>query len=156
MNAEHLRTLQQAADSIAAAAGWSCRTPDPDNVVIFRLENGLRLEMLCPDGKTLILRGLIRMLPESEAGNEAETDALVEKALVLNAALCRRSRALPALHERRLELHRIIRAGETAADEPDMPEEARTFLNDLAWWRKQLSPEEPVGSGLESFMGGAR
>lgn len=154
--AEHLRPLQKAADSIAAAAGWSPRTPDPDNVVVFRLENGLRLELLCPDGKTVIMRGLIRMLPDSHS--DSDSDALIEQVLMLNAALCRKSLAMPALHERRLELHRIIRAGETAPDEPDMPEEARTFLNDLSWWRKQVTHEDsPTAfSGSAFFMGGAR
>lgn len=156
--AEHLRPLQKAADSIAAAAGWSPRTTAPDKAVVFRLENGLRLELLCPDGKTLILRGLIRVLPDASDGNDTEINGLIEKTLVLNAALSRKSRAIPALHERRLELHRIILAGETAPDEPNMPEEARTFLNDLSWWRKQISPEEPsfVAPSLESFMGGVR
>lgn len=157
--AEHLRPLQKAADSIVAAAGWSPRTPDHDNVVVFRLENGLRLELLCPDGKTLILRGLIRLLPDGPNANDSETNALVEQILLLNSALCRKSRSIPALNERRLELHRIIRAGETAPDEPDMPTEARAFLNDLSWWRKQLSHEESPqpfpGSGYFS-MGGVR
>lgn len=156
--AENLCPLQKAANSIAAAAGWSSRTTAPDNVVVFRLENGLRLELLCPDGKTLILRGLIRVLPDASVGNDTEINSLIEKTLVLNAALSRKTLAMPALHEQRLELHRIIRAGETAPDEPNMPEEARTFLNDLSWWRKQISPEEQsfVVPSLASFMGGAR
>lgn len=155
--AEHLRPLQKAADSIAAAAGWSPRTPDPDNIVVFRLENGLRLELLCPDGKTLILRGLIRVLPD--ASNDNEISAIVEQVLMLNAALCRKSLAIPALNDRRLELHRTILAGETAPDEPDMPAEARAFLNDLTWWRKQITRDEPQQSfpGSDSFsMGGLR
>ena len=155
--AEHLRPLQKVADSIAVAAGWSPRKPDLDNVVVFRLENGLRLELLCPDGKTIILRGLIRVLPDSPNAND-EIDTLIEQILVLNAALCRKSRAIPALHERRLELHRIILAGETAPDEPDMPEEARTFLNDLSWWRKQITHEESPHTFPSSafFSGDAR
>lgn len=151
--AEHLRSLQRAADSIAAAAGWTPKTPDLDNVVVFRLENGLRLELLCPDGKTLIMRGLVRMLPEASAASEHEIHALIEQVLLLNAALCRKSRAIPALHERRLELHRIILAGESAPDEPDMPAEARTFLNDLTWWRKQLCHDEASSAPVLNTAG---
>ena len=154
--AGHLRLLQTAADKIAAVAGWAPRTPGPDNVVTYRLENGLRLELLCPDGETLILRALIRILPEATGSNDTEAGALIEKTLRLQAALCRKSRAIPALNGSRLELHRLVLAGETAADELDIADETRSFLNDLSWWRKQLAPEESPVSGLQAFVGGTR
>lgn len=132
-----------AAASIAAAARWEAPSPDTAGVITFRLNEGLRLEVFSPDGQTVILRGTVCPLP----ADEADADALAEKALRLAAAGGRRRSILslspPESPEspgaQKLLLHRAVRQGDARTIGTDIfAHGAQGLLNDLTWWRKQL------------------
>ena len=134
--------LQQTADTITRAAGWSPAVPDNDGVFRFSLEDGLDFELFSPDNSTCILFAVLGDAPKDDAPSEDE----IRRLAVLSAGCMKKRRSVFSIGERGLELYRMFRFADTS--ENTLIPEVRDFLNDLAWWKRQIS-----GSGSASSTG---
>lgn len=142
---------QQAADAITAAAGWSTAVPDEHGVFHFHLDENLDMDFLCPDGRTGVLRGSLAPLPDQEA----EADQLLRRCAQRAVAVCKKRKSVLSLESGQLQLHRIIRLDglSTEAIHQIMPNEARDFLNDLAWWLNEIgSRKDATASSSSPFQ----
>lgn len=147
---------QQAADAITSAAGWRPARPNDDGVFRFRLEGDLEMDFFSPDGRTGIFRSTLATLPDSDA----EAEALLKTCAQRAVAACRKRKSIISIDAGRLQLHRVIRLDGLS---PDMlgrvaPDEARAFLNDLAWWQVQVGAKSgqtaaPSPFSLSGFGG---
>ena len=122
--------LQESVDALTAAAGWKKASPGADGVFRFRLEGDLDMEFFSPDGRTGILRADLGPLPAAEQ----DADDLLRKCA---------SRMVAASRSRRFSLHLVVPLAESVAS---MPGYAKDFLNDLAWWKRQVQ-----GGGASAF-----
>ena len=121
--------LQESVDALTAAAGWKKASPGADGVFRFRLEGDLDMEFFSPDGRTGILR--------------ADADYLLRKCASRMVAASRSRRTVLSVDEGRFSLHLVVPLAESVAS---MPGYAKDFLNDLAWWKRQVQ-----GGGASAF-----
>lgn len=126
--------LQQTADVITEAAGWKRAAPDERGVFHFSLEGGLDFDLFSPENRTAILfAGLGPAPDEATPQGEAELRRLAS----LAAGSLKKRRSVFGIGESGLELYLSFPLSEAPDRSPAL--EARDFLNDLAWWKKQLS-----------------
>ncbi len=125
--------LQRSADIITRAAGWKEALPDDDGVFRFSLEGGLDFELLSPENRTGILLAVLGSAPE----NDGRSDETLQRLAQLSAGSLKKRRSTFSIGERGLELYRTFSLSE--ASEQSLPRTVRDFLNDLAWWKQQLS-----------------
>ena len=140
---------QQAADAITSAAGWQPARPNDDGVFRFRLEGDLEMDFFSPDGRTGIFRSTLATLPDTEA----EADALLKTCAQRAVAASRKRKSTLSLDAGRLQLHRAVRLDGLS---PDMlarvaSDEARNFLNDLAWWQVQTGAKPGQSAAPSPF-----
>ena len=140
--------LEKAAQSIAEAAGWKKPHAAADGSFSFSLEGNLDFTMLSPDGKTGILLAQLGEAPEVQSPQEG---ADLERIASLAAGVLRsRNSVLSISDQNILELHRSFSLRESQG--PQMLGIARDFLNDFAWWKKQLEkrgqPSRFSGTGM--------
>ena len=121
--------LQESVDALTAAAGWKKASPGADGVFRFRLEGDLDMEFFSPDGRTGILR--------------ADLGPLLRKCASRMVAASRSRRTVLSVDEGRFSLHLVVPLAESVAS---MPGYAKDFLNDLAWWKRQVQ-----GGGASAF-----
>lgn len=121
--------LQQTADLIIRAAGWKQSTPDAEGVFRFSLEDGLDFMLLSPENKTGILLASLGKTPD----NDDELRRLAS----LAAGCLKKRRSVFSMGEHGMELHRSFPLSEASAS--FLVPEVRDFLNDLAWWKRQIS-----------------
>ena len=126
--------LQQTADIITRAAGWNQALPDDDGVFRFFLEGGLDFELFSPESSTGILLAVLDAVPSE---NDEHADDVVRRAASLAAGCMKKRRSVLSIGERGFELYRTFRLSDIS--EADLLAEVRDFLNDLAWWKKQIS-----------------
>lgn len=140
-------TIQQAADAIASKAGWKPVSPDAEGQFRFSLEGGLDFSLFSPDGKTAILLAAAAKAPDiAQPGTEEE----LERVAALSAgALKSRESALGLSESNVFELSRTFSL--TECGEQEMFSAARDFLNDLAWWKRQLEGKKDSGASPASF-----
>lgn len=144
--------LQQIADTITNAAGWNRAEPDREGVFRFSLEDGLDFSLFTPDNRAAVL--LADLGPAPEAGTIEGGDRL-KRLAALAAGTLKVRRSSFAVAGQRLELSRIFPM--QAASERDTPLLVRDFLNDLAWWKAQISGTANTSSNTSSSpfsMGG--
>ncbi len=127
--------LQQTADILTRAAGWEPATPDEEGVFHFSLEGGLDFSLFSPENRTGILL--------SSLGKTPDSDEEIKRLAALAAGCLKKRRSVFSIGERGLELHRSFSLAE--ASEGFLVPEVRDFLNDLAWWKRQIS-----GSGAST------
>lgn len=125
--------LQHIADTVTKAAGWNQALPDAEGAFRFELEGGLDFSLLSPDGKTAVLLADLGPAPDSSAPQGADD---LRRIASLAAASLKKRRSTLALAGGRVELQRSFPV--TFATEQEICPEVRDFLNDLAWWKKQL------------------
>lgn len=128
--------LQRSADIITRAAGWKEALPDDDGVFHFSLEGGLDFELFSPENRTGILFAVLGNAPEQDA----RADDTLLRLASLSAGSLKKRRSTFSLGEKGLELYRTFTLAE--ASEQSLPRTVRDFLNDLAWWKQQLSGTE--------------
>ncbi|HJD96233.1 hypothetical protein [Mailhella massiliensis] len=121
--------LQQTADIITRAAGWEHATPDEEGCFHFSLEGGLDFSLFSPENRTGILL--------SSLGKAPESDEEVRRLAALAAGCLKKRRSVFSIGEHGLELHRAFPL--SSASESFLIPEVRDFLNDLAWWKRQIS-----------------
>ena len=131
--------LQESVDALTAAAGWKKASPGADGVFRFRLEGDLDMEFFSPDGRTGILRADLGPLPAAEQ----DADDLLRM-----VAASRSRRTVLSVDEGRFSLPLVVPLAESVAS---MPGYAKDFLNDLAWWKRQV---QGVGASAFSFFSG--
>lgn len=131
--------LQESVDALTAAAGWKKASPGADGVFRFRLEGDLDMEFFSPDGRTGILRADLGPLPAAEQ----DADDLLRKCASRMVAASRSRRTVLSVDEGRFSLHLVVPLAESVAS---MPGYAKDFLNDLAWWKRQVQ-----GVGASAF-----
>ena len=142
--------LQESVDALTAAAGWKKASPGADGVFRFRLEGAdgvfrfrlegdLDMEFFSPDGRTGILRADLGPLPAAEQ----DADDLLRKCASRMVAASRSRRTVLSVDEGRFSLHLVVPLAESVAS---MPGYAKDFLNDLAWWKRQVQ-----GGGASAF-----
>ena len=131
--------LQESVDALTAAAGWKKASPGADGVFRFHLEGDLDMEFFSPDGRTGILRADLGPLPDVEQ----DADELLRKCASRVAAAARTRRTVLSVDNGRFSLHLVVPLAEGAAL---MPVYAKDFLNDLAWWKRQVQ-----GGGASAF-----
>lgn len=136
--------LQESVDAVTAAAGWKKASPDAGGVFRFHLEGDLDMELFSPDGRTGILRADLGPLPASEQ----DADALLRKCASRMVAASRTRRTVLSVDGDRLSLHLVVPLAENVIF---MPQHAKDFLNDLAWWKGQV---QDGGSSAFSFFSG--
>lgn len=137
--------LQEAADAVTSAAGWRKASPDAAEIVRFRLEDDLDMDMFSPDGRTLVLRAEVERLPSAER----DADDMLRRCASRAVAAGRKRRSVLALDGGALILHRLMpREGGVE----DVPRHVRDFLNDLVWWKAQMGAGAPTPSPF-SFPG---
>ncbi|MBR5882570.1 MAG: type III secretion system chaperone [Mailhella sp.] len=144
--------LQQIADIITNAAGWKRAEPDSEGVFRFSLEGGLDFSLLSPDNRTAVL--LADLGPAPEAGTMNGNDKL-KRLAALAAGTLKKRRSSFAIAGQRLELSRTFSM--QAASELEISPLVRDFLNDLAWWKAQISGSSNTSSNTSSSpfsMGG--
>ncbi len=139
-------SLQQLADIITRAAGWKAAVPDADGVFRFALEDGLDFELLSPENSTGVLLATLKPAP-AEGDPEAERD--LQKFASLAAGCMKKRRSVFGLGESGFELYRSFRMAD--ASESSIVSEVRDFLNDLAWWKRQISGSSNVGASASPF-----
>ena len=144
--------LQQIADIITNAAGWKRAEPDSEGVFRFSLEGGLDFSLLSPDNRTAVL--LADLGPAPEAGTMNGNDKL-KRLAALAAGTLKKRRSSFAIAGQRLELSRTFPM--QTASELEISPLVRDFLNDLAWWKAQISGSSNTSSNTSSSpfsMGG--
>lgn len=125
--------LQHIADIITNAASWNQAQPDAEGMFRFSLEGGLDFSLLSPDGRNAVLLADLGPAPD---GSTAQSGEELHRIASLAAASLKKRRSTLALAENRLELQRSFPT--TLATTQEICPEVRDFLNDLAWWKKQL------------------
>jgi len=134
---------QQAADAITSAAGWKPAQPDAEGVFHFRLEGDLDMDFFSPDGRTGIFRSTLTTL----SGEDAESETLLKTCAQRAVAAIRKRKSILSIDDGRLQLHRAIGLDAMAADMTRaIPDVAKDFLNDLAWWQVQIGARSPQAS----------
>jgi hypothetical protein len=144
--------LQQIADIITNAAGWKRAEPDSEGVFRFSLEGGLDFSLLTPENRTAVL--LADLGPAPESGSMEGNDRL-KRLAALAAGTLKKRRSSFAIAGQRLELSRTFPM--QAASELEISPLVRDFLNDLAWWKAQISGSSNTSSNTSSSpfsMGG--
>lgn len=126
--------LQPTADIITRAAGWKQAVPDDDGVFRFFLEDGLDFELFSPEHSTGILLAVLDSVP---AQNDEQTEDVIRRMAALAAGCMKKRRSVLSIGERGFELYRTFRLADVS--ESALTAEVRDFLNDLAWWKKQLA-----------------
>ena len=121
--------LQQIADIITRAAGWKQAFPGEDGAFHFELEGGLDFSLLSPENRTGIFLAPL--------GNVPDSDEDIRRLAALAAGSLKKRRSVFSLGEHGLELHRSFLLSD--ASETVIVPELRDFLNDLAWWKHQIS-----------------
>ena len=96
--------LQEAADAVTSAAGWRKTSPDAAGIFRFHLEDDLDMDMLSPDGRTLVLRAEVGPLPPVER----DADDLLRRCASRAVAAGRKRRSVLALDGGALTLHRLV------------------------------------------------
>ena len=144
--------LQQIADIITNAAGWKRAEPDSEGVFRFSLEGGLDFSLLTPENRTAVLLADLGPAPESGSmeGNER-----LKRLAALAAGTLKKRRSSFAIAGQRLELSRTFSM--QTASELEISPLVRDFLNDLAWWKAQISGSSNTSSNTSSSpfsMGG--
>ena len=122
-------SLQQIADIITRAAGWNQAFPSEDGAFHFELEDGLDFSLLSPENRTGILFASLGKTPEN--------DEELKRLAALAAGCLKKRHSVFSMGEQGLELYRTFPLAE--ASENFLIPEVRDFLNDLAWWKKQIS-----------------
>lgn len=140
--------LQEAADAVTSAAGWRKTSPDAAGIFRFHLEDDLDMDMLSPDGRTLVLRAEVGPLPPVER----DADDLLRRCASRAVAAGRKRRSVLALDGGALTLHRLVPREDGVAD---VPRHVRDFLNDLVWWKAQMGSASVVSpfsfAGLQGW-----
>ncbi len=80
--------LQEAADAVTSAAGWRKTSPDAAGIFRFHLEDDLDMDMLSPDGRTLVLRAEVGPLPPVERDADDLLRRCASRALAASAVPC--------------------------------------------------------------------
>ena len=140
-------SLQQTADILTRAAGWTNATPDEEGIFHFSLEGELDFSLFSPENRTGILF--------SSLGKTPESDEELKRLAALAAGCLKKRRSVFSIGEHGLELHRAFSLAE--ASEDVLLLEVRDFLNDLAWWKRQISgagASRPVSSSPFSLPSG--
>lgn len=138
--------MRTTAEAIASAAGWKPPVPvgQPGDATggryLFRLEGGLDMELLSPDGRMCILRGKVGDLP----ADENAANALLAECARRAVARARARGAVLTLEDGALVLFRQL-SPEEAASPDEAPRKAGEFLNDLAWWRGRVQAQSAGG-----------
>ncbi len=125
--------LQHIADTIAHAAGWKQPEADSEGIFHFSLEGDLDFRLFSPEGRTAILWASLGKAPDRTPEGESE---VLRLAGIAAGSLVKR-KSIFSLGETGLELHRSFSLAGTGDAAAVM--EARDFLNDLAWWQRQVS-----------------
>ena len=144
--------LQQIADIITNTAGWKRAEPDSEGVFRFSLEGGLDFSLLSPENRTAVLLADLGAAPES--GTMEGGDRL-KRLAALAAGSLKKRRSSFAIAGQRLELSRTFSM--QTASELEISPLVRDFLNDLAWWKAQISGSSNTSSNTSSSpfsMGG--
>lgn len=119
--------LQEIANKISSHTNWKQKTP-VDNTVTFTLDDGLVLNIYSPEGSTIILHSTITEL----SGDDYSNKQLMQKAGQLSVATVKTKKTIVAVKDNALILHR------TVLQQNEIIEDTKSFLNDLAWWKKNL------------------
>ena len=144
--------LQQIADIITNTAGWKRAEPNCEGVFRFSLEGGLDFSLLSPENRTAVLLADLGSAPES--GTMEGGDRL-KRLAALAAGSLKKRRSSFAIAGQRLELSRTFPMQSTSEREISLL--VRDFLNDLAWWKAQISDSSNSSSNTSSSpfsMGG--
>lgn len=124
--------LQKVANAISKAAGWRIAVPDANGVVRFVMNDGLDMELFSLDDRTAVFRSEICQF----SPHAPDTAQLLQKAAHMAVGAMRNRGSVLSLADHRLMLHSTV-----SMDSPDalFSETAKDFLNDLVWWRTQLT-----------------
>lgn len=135
-----MATLQQIADIIVSSAGWSPILPAENGAYRFSLEGDLDFELLSPENRTAILYADLGPAPSRSADDEEQLRRLSS----LAAGALKTRRTVFSIADERLELHLTFALADVTQD--ILLQDVRDFLNDLAWWKKQLNSTAPKTS----------
>lgn len=138
-------TLQQTADLIVEAAGWKQAHPDTDGIFRFSLDGGLDFELLSPEAKTAVLRADLGDAP----GFSADDEEALRRLASLAAGSLKARRSTLSISEGRLELHRTFALADATPN--SAVRDVRDFLNDLAWWKKQITGRNTDKTSSNTF-----
>ena len=127
-------SLQQTADIITRAAGWKPALPDADGIFRFSLEGGLDFELFSPESSTGILLAVLGTSPDP---NDPQSEATLQRLAALSAGCLKKRRSVFSIGERGLEVYRTFRL--STVSENILVSDVKDFLNDLAWWKRQIS-----------------
>lgn len=137
--------LQHIADIITKAAGWKDAAPEADGVFRFSLEGGLDFSLLSPENRTAVLLADLGSAPDPASPQGSED---LRRIASLCAASLKKRNSTVALAEGRVELQRSFPMAQYG--ELDVRLAVRDFLNDVAWWQKQLNGDSVQGSSFTS------
>lgn len=131
--------LQESVDALTAAAGWKKASPGADGVFRFRLEGDLDMEFFRLMGGRASCGPILARFPL----RNQDADDLLRKCASRMVAASRSRRTVLSVDEGRFSLHLVVPLAESVAS---MPGYAKDFLNDLAWWKRQVQ-----GGGASAF-----
>ena len=147
--------LQNAADAITQKAGWPPVQADSDGRYRFSLEGGLDFEMFTPDGKTGFFVSELAAVPALSSAQAADK---LERIAALSAGVLKKRLSVLSISDSdKFELSRSFSLSESS--ELEILTHAKEFLNDLAWWKKQMGNEKtsagtaPAGGPFSFTMG---
>ena len=135
--------LQKAADAITRKAGWPPVQADGDGRCRFSLDGGLDFEMFTPDGRIGFFVSELGAAPDLSSAKAAEK---LERIAALSAGVLKKRLSVLSISDSdKFELSRSFPLSESS--EQDVLTHAKEFLNDLAWWKKQMDSEKATAVG---------
>ena len=139
-------SLQQIADTITQAAGWKQAAADERGVFHFALDGDLDFDLLSPDGRTAFLCADLGAAPLPDTPQGADE---LRRLSGLAAGALKKRRTIFSISGSDLQVHRSF-AIATVSDE-QIRLECRDFINDLAWWKKQITGKSSIQSPSSPF-----
>lgn len=131
--------LHDAIRILCAAAGWKLPPAPEDGVYSFALEKDLEVRVFSPDGKDLFFQSVIANFSE----NTLQEDKELGRLLSISAVRARAFRSVLAMDENdRLILFDCFPFNKYDTD--SLPLNMENFLNELEFWRAQVTKAYPA------------
>ncbi len=118
--------------TIQNATGWNKPSSLAQGIISFELENDLVLSIHNPGGDHVFLYSELVTLPH----NIQNSQELCQKIAMLALGTCKKMRSTVSLKMNVVMLHLDISETNTSND---IIQKAKVFLNELAWWKKQIT-----------------
>ncbi len=123
--------LQHVTDTIKNVTGWNEANIENAGIISFELEGDITLNIHCPGGEYVFLYSTLASLPEDEYLMQEACHNLAKVTL----GTCKKMRSSISISDNSIILSLDV---SNVHESADIIMKAKIFLNELAWWKKQL------------------